>query len=167
MSWAGAVLSVVRNHDAYILLGLASLVLILLLLVTSLHVKVGRLSRRKPSIQGGLDPQALESLEQGLVETRGNSQKISALRDSHEALANRQNFCVQKVSLVRFNAFQDVGGEQSFALALLDAKDNGVILSSLLSRTESRTYSKAVTAGKSEQVLSQEEQEALSRAIRM
>src|SRR3990172_12278270 len=74
--------------------------------------------------------------------------------------------CIQKMATVRFNALSDVGGEQSFALALLDGKDNGVILSSLYGRGEFRLYAKPITEGKSKFTLSGEEQQALDTAKR-
>ncbi len=72
----------------------------------------------------------------------------------------------QKVSLVRFNPFEDAGGDQSFALALLDAKNNGIVISSLHSRSGTRVYAKAV-AGAKPQVhqFTKEEKEAVEKAI--
>ena len=66
-----------------------------------------------------------------------------------------------RVGLVRFNPFEDTGGNQSFALALLDAAGNGFVISSLHARNMTRVYAKAVAAGKAEAALSAEETEAL------
>jgi Protein of unknown function (DUF4446) len=71
----------------------------------------------------------------------------------------------QKVGLVRFNPFEDTGGNQSFALALLDAQGDGFVVSSLHARTGTRVYAKVLTAGRAEAVLSNEETEALQRAL--
>ena len=75
-----------------------------------------------------------------------------------------QQTCLQKVGLVRFNAFEDVGGEQSFAVALIDAKCNGVILSSVYSRSDVRVYSKALADGHASHPLTEEEEKALLQA---
>lgn len=72
---------------------------------------------------------------------------------------------VQRVGTVRFCAFPDMGSDLSFAIALLDAHDNGVVLSSLYGRNESRTYAKPIVAGKSTYQLSEEEKEAIARAM--
>jgi hypothetical protein len=72
---------------------------------------------------------------------------------------------VQRVGLVRFNPFEDTGGNQSFAVALTDAAGNGFIVSSLHSRTGTRLYAKAVAAGRSDGALSAEETEALRIAL--
>jgi hypothetical protein len=71
---------------------------------------------------------------------------------------------IQRVGLVRFNPFEDTGGNQSFALALLDANDDGLVVSSLHARQGTRIYAKAVARGRPEAALSDEEAEALRRA---
>lgn len=165
MNWADAVTDVVRKYDVYLLLGLAALVLMLLISVIRLNVRMGRLYKRKNSV-GSLGTDVLDTVEQGLAQVRSNSEVVAALNEHHNILALHQGYCIQRVGILKFNAFDDVGGEQSFALALLDANNNGVLLSSLFTRTESRTYAKAIAAGRSEQPLSKEEQVALSRAMR-
>lgn len=70
----------------------------------------------------------------------------------------------QRIGLVRFNPFEDTGSNQSFALALLDADDDGVVVSSLHARGGTRIYAKAVAAGRPEATLSDEEAQALALA---
>lgn len=70
----------------------------------------------------------------------------------------------QRVGLVRFNPFEDTGGNQSFALALLDAEGNGWVLSSLHARSGTRVYAKAIHEGRSEGALSEEEAAAIKQA---
>lgn len=89
-------------------------------------------------------------------------QELTSRTASVEAAAR---LAVQSAGLVRFNPFrEDTGGNLSFALALLDADDNGIVLSSLHSRQTTRVYLKAITAGQSDQALSEEETEALRQA---
>lgn len=71
---------------------------------------------------------------------------------------------VQHVGIVRYNPFQDTGGNQSFALALLDAEANGVMLTSLHSRQATRVYLRTIVGGRSDAALSAEEAEALRQA---
>ena len=73
---------------------------------------------------------------------------------------------LRRVALVRYDAFEDIGGEQSFSAALLDEGGNGVVLTSIHGRGESRTYGKAVRGGRSEHTLSPEEQQAIAQAQR-
>ena len=68
---------------------------------------------------------------------------------------------LQKVGFVRFNPFEETGGNQSFALALMDAEGNGFVISSLHARTGTRVYGKALVAGRAETALSAEEIEAV------
>jgi hypothetical protein len=65
---------------------------------------------------------------------------------------------------VRYNPFEETGGNQSFALALLDLDGNGWVLSSLHARSGTRVYAKAITAGRAESALSEEESAALRQA---
>ena len=71
----------------------------------------------------------------------------------------------QRIGLVRFNPFEDTGGNQSFALALLDGRGDGFVVSSLHSRTGTRVYAKAVNGGRSETALSDEETQAVRDAM--
>ncbi|MHB8064011.1 MAG: DUF4446 family protein [Ruminiclostridium sp.] len=72
--------------------------------------------------------------------------------------------CVQKVGIVRFNAFDNVGSDLSFSIALLDNNDSGVVLSGIYARDSSSTYAKPVSSGKSKYSLSAEEIQAIDIA---
>ena len=72
---------------------------------------------------------------------------------------------VQKVGFLRFNPFHDTGGDQSFALALLDQENNGVVISSLYAREGNRVYAKEISGGRPKQALSDEEKQVLDEAI--
>ena len=78
--------------------------------------------------------------------------------------ANMAN-CIQKIGIVRYNAFKDTGSDLSFALAMLDEKNNGVVLNGIYSREMSNIYAKPVENGKSNYTISEEEQEAIQKAI--
>jgi len=74
--------------------------------------------------------------------------------------------CIQKVSMSRFNAFDDVGSDLSYTLALLDGNDNGVVITSLYTRDFSTTYGKPIVGGKSTYPLSAEEIKTINDAVR-
>lgn len=82
-----------------------------------------------------------------------------------EAIAKQLNTATQHVGLIRYNGNGDDGGNLSFSVALLDAYQSGVVITSLHGRQQSRIYTKIVTEGKSEQTLSEEEREAIIQAI--
>jgi hypothetical protein len=73
---------------------------------------------------------------------------------------------VQKVGLVRFNPFKELGGDHSFSLAILNGKDSGVVITGLHTRERTRVYSKQIKSGKSEIDLSEEEKKALNKALK-
>lgn len=70
----------------------------------------------------------------------------------------------QKIGVIRYNPFKDAGGDQSFSVALLDAKNNGFVITSLYGREEMRIYAKPIKEGNSEYPLSEEEKEAINKA---
>jgi len=72
--------------------------------------------------------------------------------------------CVQKVGVIRFNAFHNVGSGQSFSVALLDSDDNGVVFSGIYGRESSTTYAKPINAGVSDYILTEEEEDAIGLA---
>ena len=72
--------------------------------------------------------------------------------------------CIQKISIIRYNAFDNVGSDLSYSIALLDNEDNGVVLSSLYGRESSTAYAKPIHQGNSKYVLTDEERDAISTA---
>jgi len=85
--------------------------------------------------------------------------KIKDLEDISETT-------IRKVGVVRFNPFSNMGGDQSFIIAILNNKNNGFLISSLFVNDGSRIYAKAVKNGKSDHKLSKEEVEAIDKAIK-
>ncbi len=83
----------------------------------------------------------------------------------NEKLQGVCDIAITKVGVVRFNPFNDVGGDQSFVIALLDSKNSGVVISSLYSREGTRIYAKPIVDGDSKYNLSDEEKEAIKKAI--
>lgn len=93
-----------------------------------------------------------------------NTESLGALRDRMAALEAASADALQHVGFVRFNAFPDVGSELSYALAAIDGRGNGFLISSIYSREEVRTYAKAVRNFAADKDVSAEEQRALEIA---
>lgn len=91
--------------------------------------------------------------------------KLDELAEFSARLHKSATASIQKIGLIRFNPFDDTGGDQSFCLAALDAKNNGFILSSIHARSGTRIYTKEIISGKSEHHLSDEENSALKKAV--
>lgn len=93
-----------------------------------------------------------------------NTKDLKKLTRNLNSLEEEVTLHVQKVGLIRFNPFDELGGDHSFSLALLDGVDTGIILTGLHTRERTRIYIKYIKKGKSEYELSNEEQEALLKA---
>ena len=113
--------------------------------------------------RGGAD---LEATLQGYI---GRMDRIETLAQAMEDRSNkieaRFPYFLQHIGVVRFNPFPDKGGDQSFTVALLDDQADGVVLSGLHSRVDSRVYAKPVVRGQSSYTLTGEEKEAIARAM--
>jgi hypothetical protein len=84
--------------------------------------------------------------------------------DRVNQLAARLESAIQRVGVVRYNPFEDTGSNQSFVLAMLDARGDGFVLSSLHSRQATRMFLKPVSGGKADSAVSSEEEEAIRLA---
>ncbi|MDO8560597.1 MAG: DUF4446 family protein [bacterium] len=104
-------------------------------------------------------------LKELIEQIRKNEARVGDLNDRTVELEKIAKISVQKVGFLRFNPFQDIGGDQSFSLALLDNKGDGVIISSLYTREGTRVYAKEVSSGKSKQALSEEEKKVLNETL--
>ena len=92
---------------------------------------------------------------------RQNAEIISYCKNLDDEVAK----CIQKIGIVRYSAFKDTGSDLSFAVAMLDEKNDGVVFNGIYSREMSNIYAKPVKNGVSEYTLSEEEKEAIRRAI--
>jgi len=102
---------------------------------------------------------------EGLVkEEKKNSRAVVDLNKVLQELKTESLLHVQKIGLVRFNPFKETGGDHSFSIAVLDAKDNGFVLTGLHARERARLYAKEVVGGASEHNLSKEEIQAIKKA---
>ena len=138
---------------------------LLILVIAWQFYRIQKLDQvRKEFFAPGLN----KSFEQILMEQNKTMKKIDQdLQELDQSLSglykdNRNN--VQKIGFVRFNPFDDAGGNISFALALLNAHDDGVVISSLHGREGTRIYAKQVNKGVSESKLTDEEIKAIKHA---
>ena len=91
-----------------------------------------------------------------------NTEIISFCKNLDEDVSK----CIQKIGIVRYSAFKDTGSDLSFAVALLDEKNNGVVFNGIYSREMSNIYAKPVENGNSKYTLSDEENEAIEKAVK-
>ncbi len=145
---------------------LAIAVVVLFVLVAMLWRRSAALDRRLAGLTRGGDGTSLESTLHATLERVGAlSGGVEQLRGRTSRLEADQRVAIQRTGLVRYNPFEDTGGNQSFAVALLDANGDGVVISSLHARQNTRIYAKSVVGGRAEAALSDEESEALRQAM--
>lgn len=146
------------------MVALTVVALVLLLLVAWLGRRVVRLDTRVRGLTRGEDGDLGDVLGAHLERVYDLGREVDRLVARTGRLEASAPRAFQHVGLVRFNPFEDTGGNQSFALALLDADGNGWVLSSLHARTGTRLYAKAIRGGRSDGALSDEETAALKQA---
>lgn len=152
---------------AWSALGLSVVFGILLLVQT---MRLGRIERQLRALVRGAGPGAASASLGDLISRQGarlesNSEQIETLHRAAATLNGAVARSVQCVGIVRYNPFQETGGDQSFALALLTPSGDGVVISSLHTRTATRFYAKPVKAGNSPLSLSDEELQAVHQAM--
>lgn len=150
----------------YLILGMAALILLLIILVIVQIRNVGKLKKRLDRFMTGKDGKSLEKDIIGLYEDN-KFLKITAdknKKDIRTLYKNMEN-TFQKVGLIKYDAFRQMGGQLSFSLALLDENNNGFVLNSVHSTEGCYTYTKEIKQGVCEISLGEEEQKALSMAM--
>jgi Protein of unknown function (DUF4446) len=158
--------SLVSANIGPIVGGLLVVVLALVLAVVGLIRRTRRLGRRLDGITRGSDDQSLEAvLGSHLERVRQVVKDVDSVSARTAAVERDLQGAFGRVGLVRFNPFEDTGGNQSFALALLDGRGDGFVVSSLHSRTGTRIYAKSIAKGTSDTALSDEEMAALKQAL--
>jgi hypothetical protein len=145
---------------------LAALVLLLLIGFLLQSARLGRAVRNYRELVRGTDGASLHDRLVGSAEQAVKaSERMGQIEAQHASLEGRTRRSLQHIGLVRFNPFEDTGSDQSFAIALLDDARDGVVISSLHGRSNTRVFAKPVTSGASAHALSEEETQAIRIAI--
>lgn len=152
----------IGNNLAVITLVLAGLCLLVIVMLQSLQIS--RMKHRIDMLTGGAEGDLEAVLGQHLEIVHEVGQDLDELTARMAVLESAGRHHYARQGLVRFSPFEDTGGNQSFALALLDESDDGLIISSLHSRTGTRIYAKAVSNGKADSTTSPEETQAIDQA---
>jgi len=108
------------------------------------------------------EPKNLKEILSRFEDLKG---EVKIISDELENLKKEGKFSIQKTGIVRYNPFSDVGGDQSFSIALLDGNNNGIVFTSLYTKEGNRVYGKPIKDAKSEYSLSEEEKKAIEKAI--
>ncbi|KNY29749.1 DUF4446 family protein [Pseudobacteroides cellulosolvens] len=138
---------------------------ILFLLLISNRSKVKKLKRkynRFMSLEGERNLEELLNIIMDRTDSiiSENKEIDNRITNIDKKLVN----CIHKVGVIRYNAFENMGSDLSYSIALLDSNDNGIIISGIYSRDSSSTYAKPIINGNSKYMLSEEEVQALNEA---
>ena len=155
----------ILHNEAFllVLLTLNAILTIGLIVITIIILKIKRENKELIVKLGGTDIK--EDLKSYIHRVEGVEQKTDTIINYCRNIEKTLNTCIQKIGIVRYSAFRDTGSDLSFVLALLDSKNNGVILNGIYSREMSNIYAKPVIDGEATYTLSEEEKQALHKAI--
>ena len=141
------------------------IIFILFLMILSSRKKIRKLTTKYQKFMNGLSGANIEEvLEACIDKTNGVIEKNKELEYKINTIKRNMYYCVQKIGVVRYNAFDNVGSDLSFSIAFMDNNDDGVVMTSLYSRDSSATYAKPISGGKSKHALSAEEIKAIDIA---
>ncbi|SEP40441.1 DUF4446 family protein [Propionispora vibrioides] len=165
MDYIGELTAWIAANLQGVLLFMTAMICLALIVFININIKLSRMNRRYRKLMQGVEGANLEKLLlTHIEEVRDAVKRVDSLSASCRNLEGITRNCVQKVGIVRFNAFEDTGSDLSFAIALLDAQNNGVVISNIFGRNESRTYAKPIANCQSQYFLTEEEKAALEQA---
>ena len=160
-----SIIQVLRS-DNFLIVNLVVLCLLAILFIVMLARLHGINKKYKTFINKlGNGKNIEEDLENYMYRVERVEKQNAEIANFIKNLDDNVSECIQKIGIVRYNAFKDTGSDLSFALALLDENNNGVVLNGIYSREMSNIYAKPVENGKSKYTISEEEKEAIQKAI--
>lgn len=153
-----------KDVFTFIIFGAGWLILAIWLLLITISIR--KINNRQRAIAKATESgDFIDAVERSLREIPVLTQGLEEVRSDNARLETALALTVKRVGLVRFDAFNDVGGKLSFSMALLNDHGDGIVLSTIYGRQESRSYAKLVKKGVSEYTLSAEEYKAISEAL--
>ena len=154
------------NSDIFLIFILAiNILLIIMVIISSVRIKKINDSSKEFMRKLGNGRDIREDLEQYMERVINLEAGISETNSHCNQIDKQLKGCIQKVGVVRYNAYRDSGSNLSFAVALLDENNDGVVFNGIYSREMSNIYAKPVNKGKSSYTMTEEEAEAVLRAM--
>lgn len=160
------IMEFMMTNMMYIVGGLGILVIIMYILLINFYLNLSYLRKRYRKMMTGVDGANLERILMGhLDDMKAIHESNDKLKEENKRIDTLLQTAITRVGVVRFRAFEDMGSDLSYAVAMLDSHNNGVVLSSIFGREDSRSYVKPIENGKSTYTLTQEEEESLHKAM--
>jgi Na+-transporting methylmalonyl-CoA/oxaloacetate decarboxylase gamma subunit len=159
------IISTINELMPFLILGMLVVIILLFIIVIVLFKAVGRVESKYRKLMKGTSSNNLEEMLLERLKNIEEAKEISekALKECGK-LEIKMKDCIQKVAIMRYKAFENVGSDLSFSIAMLDDKNDGVILTGIYGRQESTTYAKPIDKGISRYDLSEEELYVLNEA---
>ncbi|MDY4920438.1 MAG: DUF4446 family protein [Phascolarctobacterium sp.] len=151
----------IGNNLTVVVALIVLVIIVLVALLISVKGKLSALQAKYDFFTQGKEANIDTVLTDTLNELHKTQAELAALQARHEKLQEQVQGCLQNVKMIRYDAFDAMGGEMSYSILLTDAKKNGLVLTSIYGRDESRCYAKDIKAGKSNYPLAEEEQKLL------
>jgi len=159
-------MSFMGDNMPFLVMIMAIVMLIMLGIMIKQAWNLSYMKKRYRKMMSGVDGDNLERLLMGHIdEVHHVVEENQRLDAEYHRIDELLQQAVTRVGMVRFRAFEDMGSDLSYAVALLDANNNGVVLSSIFGREDSRSYAKPIVGGKSTYPMTNEEEEALKEAM--
>ena len=156
----------ITAHEAALLLTSMLLILVLLILVIYTMVRLSSMRARYREMMRGTQADDLEGMLIGHIhEVEAIAATNAQILEENELIRQFIRKSIVRVASVRFRAFEDMGGDLSYAVAMLDANNDGLIFSSIFARADSRSYIKPIKHGSSAYALTDEEKSVLEEAM--
>ncbi len=154
------------NTDSFLII-VSCLIILLFILYLINIIKLSKLRKSYKTFMSkiGNGNNIQETIENYMAKINEVQKENDDLKNYCKQLDNTLLSCVQKIGLVRYSAFKDTGSDLSFTLALLNEENSGVVLNGIYSREMSNIYAKPIEKGVSTYTLSEEEKQAINKAI--
>lgn len=160
------IIDIVMNFSLEAIIITVGLVVINLILFVIIQFQIKGAKKKYKLLEEGTFGENIEEqlkvLEEENLSLKGKVDNINLDLDQTKKVLK---FAFKKMSIIRYNAFEDMGSDQSYSIALLDSNDNGFILSSIFSRESTSTYAKPIENGESKYYLTEEENMVLEDAL--
>ncbi|NLM47697.1 MAG: DUF4446 family protein [Epulopiscium sp.] len=158
-------IKILLDNQVWILITTSIISLVLLVITILLMIKINRLQKKYDYFMGGEKEKPIEDLLLAYIDRVSQVEKDNKVisRDIKNIRKDLSK-CINKVGIIRYNAFENMGGDLCFAIALLDENDDGIVINGIHSRDGSNTFAKPIKKGTSAYTLSKEEKEAIEIA---
>ena len=159
-----SIIDFLKTDNFLIIISIINIVLVLAIIIN--YIKTSKLQKKYETFikKVGNGKNIEEDLTRYMTKVEKIEEENKQIIKYCQNLDEEIDACIQKVGIVRYSAFKDTGSDLSFALAMLDENNNGVVLNGIYSREMSNIYAKPVENGKSKYTLSNEEEEAIYKA---